>query len=155
MSYLYNRNYKIDNLLKIFSWKCRSRFCHAIVHKASIFMIPFLLVFWIMLNPAYSSFFLFDYPLFITFSPDAPVSLMLIHRKKRDIFLLRQIPMFPSFAGYGCHHITRDNFNTLDSGMLYLSPYNSPVFSNAEGKIIRHLLRDMSILISRFHKCSL
>lgn len=63
--------------------------------------------------------------------------------------------MFPSFAGYGCHHITRDNFNTLDSGMLYLSPYNSPVFSNSEGKIIRHLLRDMSILISRSHKCSL
>ena len=35
MSYLYNMNFKIDNLLKIFSWICKSRFCHAIVHKAS------------------------------------------------------------------------------------------------------------------------
>lgn len=155
MSYLYNRNYKIDNLLKIFSWKC-SRDSVMQLCTRHLFSWYLSCLFsglcWILLIP---HFFYSITPFLSPFPQMLRFLLCWFIEKKRDIFLLRQIPMFPSFAGYGCHHITRDNFNTLDSGMLYLSPYNSPVFSNAEGKIIRHLLRDMSILISRFHKCSL
>lgn len=59
---------------------------------------------------------------------------------------------FRTLLEYDCYQIMRDNFNSLEQGM-FLPPYYSPLFPNAEGKAIRDFLRNMSILTDRIPIC--
>ena len=61
-------------------------------------------------------------------------------------------PCFRALLEYDCYQIMRDNFNSLEQGM-FLPPYYSPLFPNAEGKAIRDFLRNMSILTDRIPIC--